>query len=207
MLGNDVLGDCAIAGPCHQTMLWAAEAGTPAPFDDKAAISNYQAVSGYNPANPDTDQGCAIDDVARYWRNTGMIDAAGNRHKIVAYLDLAPGDIRELWTALWLFQSVGMGFALPDTAIQQTQQGQIWDVVPHAHIVGGHYVPAVARPASSMGLGITWGAKQFFTARFYQRYSNQGIVALSEEMMVKGKSIDGFDDATLREDLHAITRR
>jgi hypothetical protein len=58
-----------------------------------------------------------------------------------------------------------------------------------------------------MGLGITWGAKQFFTARFYQRYSNQGIVALSEEMMVKGKSIDGFDDATLREDLHAITRR
>lgn len=206
MLGNDTYGDCAIAGPCHQTMLWTAEAGIAAAFDTQAALANYTAITGFNPADPNTDQGTDIDTMAQYWRQTGLVDTAGNRHQIVAYLDLNPGDLRELWLASWLFQSVGMGFALPDTAMQQTEDNQIWDVVPGATIEGGHYVPCVGRPATGMGLGITWGAPQPFTAAFYTTYNNQGIVALSEEMLINGASIDGFDDATLRDDLKEITR-
>jgi len=43
----------------------------------------------------------------------GLLDGVGNRHKIVAYVDLNPGDLRELWAAAWLFQSVTLGFAIP----------------------------------------------------------------------------------------------
>jgi hypothetical protein len=50
-------------------------------------------------------------------------------------------------------------------------------------------------------VGVSWGQLQLFTPRFYQTYNNQGICALSEEMLVKGASIDGFDDALLRKDL------
>jgi hypothetical protein len=99
-----------------------------------------------------------------------------------------------------------MGFALPDSAVQQAQEGAIWDVAPGANIVGGHYVPAISRPAAGMGLGVTWGKTQPFTARFYTTYNNQGIVALSREMFIKGKDIDGFDNATLADDLKQITR-
>ncbi len=206
-LGNLTYGDCAIAGPCHQIMLWTAETGNQAPFTDQAALANYSAITGFNPNDPDSDQGTNIDDMARYWRRHGLVDANNKPHPIVAYLDLNPGDLRELWLATWLFQSVGMGFALPDSALQQAQDGEIWDVVPGANIVGGHYVPNVGRPAAGLGLGVTWGKTQPFTARFYQTYNNQGIVALSRDMFIKGKDVDGFDYQTLADDLKQVTRQ
>lgn len=208
MLGNDLWGDCADAGPGHQTMLVTAEGGSMAPFDTACTLANYAAISGFNinagpsGSNP-TDQGTDVGQLAEYWQNTGIVDANGNRHKVVAVVDLNPGDLRELWVATYLFQSVGMGFALPDSAEQQTQDGEVWSVVPGAEIVGGHYVPCVGR-AGGNGVGVTWGQLQQFTPQFYQEYNNQGICALSEEMLVNGKSIDGFDDETLRADLQAL---
>lgn len=210
MLGNDEWGDCAIAGPCHQTMLWTKEgSGTAAPFTTAAALQSYSAITGFNindgPSgeNP-TDQGTQISDMADYWIQNGFVDAAGAHHKVVAVMDLNPGDWRELTIATYLFQCVGMGFNLPDSAETQTANGEPWSIVHGAQIVGGHYVPCVGRVKSGNGVGVTWGQLQQFTVGFYQKYSNQGIVALSEEMLKNAKSIDGFDDALLRQDLHAL---
>lgn len=211
MLGNDAWGDCAIAGPCHQTMVWTAEgSGKAAPFDTAVALENYSAITGFNEAagpsgSNDTDQGTDIGDMARYWEGTGFADSAGQRHKVVATLDLNPGDLRELWIATYLFQSVGLGFMLPDSAEEQTQNGEVWDVVRGARIAGGHYVPAFGRTGGN-GVGVSWGQLQQFTPDFYQTYNNQGVVALSVEMLIASKSVDGFDDATLRADLAALGR-
>ena len=38
MLGNDEWGDCALAGACHQTMLWTKEGGKQAPFSTDSAL-------------------------------------------------------------------------------------------------------------------------------------------------------------------------
>lgn len=203
VLGNDNYGDCAVAGPCHQSMLWCAESGTPAPFSDTSVLANYSAITGFDPNDPDTDQGTAIGDMAKYWRNTGMADDTGHRHRIVAYLDLNPGDLREMLIACWLFQSVGLGFDLPASAQEQFADGEVWDVVPGSPIVGGHYVPAVAR-RDGMTVGVTWGNEKDFTDDFFTTFNNQGIVALSHEMMIKGRSIDGFDDQLLHSDLAAF---
>ncbi|MCX8559756.1 hypothetical protein OS122_02435 [Mycolicibacterium mucogenicum] len=208
MLGNDQWGDCALAGPAHQTMLWTAEAGAQAPFTDACVLQNYSDVTGFDPnagpsgENP-TDQGTDVGQMAAFWRNTGMLDANGQRHKIVAYVDLTPGDLRELWAATYLFQSVGLGFALPESAQDQFANGQPWDVVRGSKVVGGHYVPAVGR-AGGNGIGVTWGKSQPFTPAFYRKYNNQGIVAFSEEMLINARSIDGFDDQLLRSDLGAF---
>ena len=69
-----------------------------------------------------------------------------------------------------------------------------------AKSAGGHYVPAFGCH-QGLGVGVSWGMQIAFTAAFYQKCNNQGIVALSEEMMVAAKSIDGFDDALLRDDI------
>ncbi len=204
MLGNDQYGDCAICGPAHQSMLWCKEAGVTANFTTESVLKDYTAIAGFDPNDPNTDQGTDIDTMASYWRKTGLTDADGKTHQIVAYLDLNPGDLRELWTACYLFQSVGMGFQMPQSALDQTAAGEPWMAVGDQNIVGGHYVPAFGR-ISGQGVGVTWGALQKFTASFYRMYSDQGIVALSEEMMTRAKSIDGFDDALLRADLPAIT--
>jgi hypothetical protein len=202
-LGNSDYGDCAIAGPCHQIELWTKEgpSKTAAPFTTEAALTNYSAVSGFSLADPKgTDTGCSTGEVADYWLKTGIVDAAGNRHKVVAVCDMNPGDLRELFLAIYLFQSVGMGFDFPESALEQTRNKQTWDVVPGATSAGGHYVPGFGC-ANSLGVGVSWGRQVAFTAAFYEKYNNQGVVALSEEMMVAAKSIDGFDDALLRDDI------
>lgn len=203
----DGVGDCAIVGPCHQIMQATAEGGAAAPFTTPAALQNYHDITGWTAADPDSDQGTAVDAMAQYWRKTGLVDAAGKRHKIVAYLDMTPGDLRELWLASWLFPlGVGMGFALPESALDQNQNGEAWDYVPGSPIVGGHYVPGLARAATNLGVGVSWAKPIVFTDRFYQQHNNQGIVVLSKEGFIKGRTLEGFDDATLTDDLKQIGR-
>lgn len=200
----DGVGDCAICGPEHQIMLHCRESSTPVTFSTTTTIKNYSEVTGYVLGDESTDNGTAIDAMAQHWLNTGFLDDNGNRHKVVAVVDLNPGDLRELWVAMYLFQSVGLGFDLPDTAEDQTAHGQPWDVVPGARSLGGHYVPAFNKLNNVLNAGVSWGAPQQFTSRFFQKYNNQGVVVLDEGMLVNARSIDGFDDRQLRDDINQL---
>ena len=59
MLGNDAVGDCTIAGHYHlrMNMQAVANAGTPLVVTTEQALADYSAATGYNPADPSTDQG------------------------------------------------------------------------------------------------------------------------------------------------------
>jgi hypothetical protein len=205
MLANDQLGDCAIAGACHQTMLWTLEgSGVAASFDDTAAITNYSAITGYNPDDPSTDEGTALGQLAAYWRTYGIVDAAGKRHKVAAVVDINPGDLRELWVSSWLFQAVGLGYLMPQSAMDQTAAGKPWNPVRGSPIEGGHYVPLMGRNPAGNGVIITWGQTQEVTPAFHKKYNDQGIAALSEEMLDKAASVDGFNETLLKQDLATI---
>jgi hypothetical protein len=217
-LGNRDYGDCGVAGACHQTMMFTAEgaAKTPARFTTETALANYSAISKFSLNDPSgkpydvdnnpTDVGVGMKELADYWMNHGLVDADGKLHKIVAVCDMNPGDLRELWTAVMLFQCAGMGFDFPASAVDQTKQNMAWDVVPGATSAGGHYVPAFGR-ANGLGIGNSWGLIQPFTPLFYTTYNNQGLVAMSEEGMTNAKNIDGIDDALLRDDIKQLSRQ
>jgi hypothetical protein len=216
VLGNSDYGCCAPAEAAHQIILWTTEAGNPAPFTTDCVLQNYSGTSGFilnNPAtgqpwpedtNP-TDGGTGLDDMLKYWRQTGMIDANGKRHPIVGYVEMDPGNLNQLWVATNIFQGATLGFDLPHSALEQTQAGQVWDVTSDHSIAGGHCVGNVGR-ATGLGQAVTWGAIQPFTANFYTTYSDQAACVFSEDMMAKGKDIDGFLDAQLRDDLKEVTR-
>ena len=204
MLGNDTVGDCAIAGPAHETMLLNAEAGKQIPFTTQGVLQIYSAITGYNPNNPNSDQGSNVRDVLTYRATTGFADAAGHVHKIGAYVALSPGDWTELLQALYLFETVGIGIQVPQSAMQQFQDGQPWDVTEESPIEGGHYIPAVARPATNMATVITWGAKQLMTQAFYAAYCDEAWCYLSEEDLAGGKTLEGFDVDELQADLEAL---
>jgi hypothetical protein len=208
MLGNDQWGDCAEAAGCHQTMLWTNEGGHQAQFNTASALQNYSQLTGFNQnagvsGNNPTDQGTDLGQMADYWQNTGFLDANGKRHKVVAVMDLNPGDLRELRIATWLFQSVTLGFNLPESAMTQTQNGEPWSIVAGSAIDGGHCVPCVGWN-DNQGIGVTWGTVQAWTPGWFKEYNDQGFVALSEEMLVNARSIDGFDDQLLRADLASL---
>lgn len=201
MYKNNELGDCAIAGSIEEIRLLNAERGVTVPFSDTTAVTNYSAVTGYDPADPSTDGGTDVHDLYEYRQKTGFIDDAGQRHKLAVYVGLTPGDWDELVQALYLFTTVGLGINVPDYAQDQFADGGPWDVKRgHHQIVGGHYIPAVARDGDIVSI-ITWGAVLGMTQRFYEHFNNIAVVHLTDEMLTGGKTIDGFDRDALVADL------
>ena len=89
VLGNDHYGDCVWAGAAHETMLWNKEAARTVTFSNDSVLKDYSAVTGFNPNDPNTDQGTDMQVAASYRRKKGVLDAHGKRHKVIAYLALA----------------------------------------------------------------------------------------------------------------------
>jgi hypothetical protein len=207
MLGNDQWGDCAWAGPAHETMLLTKEGGRSAAFSTDAVLSDYSAGTGFDPKagppgqNP-TDQGSNVREVLKYRAKTGIVDANGNRHKVGAYVKLDTKNLDQVTEALYLFQVVGIGIEFPASAMDQFNNGQPWDVVQGSQIEGGHYVPLVAR-RDNLEV-VTWGALQQMTQAFYEKYCDEAWAYISEENLQQGKSPEGFDLEQLQADLNAL---
>lgn len=202
MLGNDDYGDCVFAGAAHETMLWNRVAGKSVDFDPKSVLSDYAAVTGFDPNTGSGDNGTNVRDALKYRRTTGVKDAHGKRHKIGAFVALEPGDWDHLLAALYLFGAVGIGIEFPRSAMDQFNAGKQWSIVKGASIEGGHYIPLVGR-RSSVKL-VTWGKCIGMTKSFYLKYCDEAYAILSPEMLKNGKSTEGFDIATLRSDLAAL---
>lgn len=220
MLLNDRIGDCAIAGSLHEIMLWNAEAkktvtlNTSESAQNSAAV-NYAAVTGYEPgpeledpeapANP-TDQGTDIPTLINYRIKTGLVDGAGQRHKIGAAVALEAGNWDQLVYACYYFDGVGVGIDCPSQWQEAFQEGQPWDKLRHPDIEGGHYVTAV-----SFGLTkpwmidiVTWGGVIPMTKAGYQQASTQTFAYLSEEKLLNGSDLEGLNLTQLRADITAL---
>jgi len=204
MLANDRFGDCVFAGAAHETMLWAGANGRAVQFTDSAVLSDYSALTGFNEADPATDQGTDMQKAASYRRKVGVVDALGTRHKVAAYLALEPGNVKQLAEAAYLFGAVGIGLEFPDSAMDQFNKGEPWSFRRGSRIEGGHYVPVVGFRDGYIDV-VTWGRVQRMTQAFYTRYCDEAIVYLSPEYLTGGKSPEAFDAATLQRDLAAVT--
>lgn len=211
MLANDTVGDCAIAGAFHETMLWCAEGGKPINVTDRAVLDTYSSVTGYDPSQTDpatgenpTDQGTDPAEFAEIRRTQGILDADGNLHTIGAYLALDQGSLAQLGAAMYLFSAVGIGVQLPESAQEQFQAGEAWTPVSGSPIEGGHYVSGVSRDHDGNLAVVTWGALQWMTGSFYRQYNDESLVYLSEEFLNAGVSPEGFNLAQLQADLADI---
>lgn len=199
MLGNDQVGDCAIAGIDHIEMLWNAEAKKQVTFTTKDALNEYSAITGYIPGDPSTDQGTDIVTAAQYWQSTGIADNNGVVHKIASFLQVDTPD--HAITAAYLFGACGLGIQLTDEAQAQFMNGQPWDV---GTLSGDyHFVPLVGRDDKYLYV-VTWGAVQAMTPAFFKQVCYESVAYLSDEMLTAGKSPDGFDLAQLQTDLEAL---
>lgn len=204
MLGNDQYGDCVWAGAAHETMLWASEAKRKVLFNASCVLSDYSAVTGFNPNDPNSDQGTAVLDAMNYRRNTGIVDSSGKRHQICAFAQLEPGNYQELLEAAYTFSAVGIGIQVPSSAMDQFDQGKPWSVTS-APIEGGHYIPVVGKRNGHL-LVLTWGKVQEMTKSFYEKYADEGFVIFDDEMLSDtGTDFQGWNMAALQADFQSIT--
>jgi hypothetical protein len=205
MFMNDQLGDCAIAGSIEEVRLANALRGVTVPFNDDTAVLNYEHIAGYNPDDPDSDQGTDVHELYDFRRSTGIVDANGQAHKIVAYAGLTPRDFDELLVALSLFDMVGIGIEVPSYAEPQFEAKQPWHVLRGLHqIEGGHYVSVAGAVDQDTVQLYTWGAVQEMKRDFYQKFNTVAVVALTQELFNADKTPEGLDVAALTQDLQAL---
>lgn len=201
ILGNDKTGDCVFAGAAHETMLWRAVAGSLVPFNDQAVIAAYSAVTGYDPAKPDTDQGTDMQQAAAWRLHTGIVDAVGATHKVDAYASISVGNVTEIVQAAYLFGAVGVGVQLPTTALDQFDRAERWTDNQGPQIEGGHYFPCIGRNSNGDLLIVTWGRLHAATPSFIAKYMDEGLAYLSFESV---HAISSELEINLRTELAAL---
>lgn len=206
VLGNDSVGNCVIAGAAHETMVYEYAVGRPmAPFTPENIIQQYSLLTGYDPSDPKTDLGTDAFAAAKWRQETGITDFVGNVHKITAFMGLKVGNLTELKLATYLFGACGLGIQLPNSAMDQFDNEEIWDVDLTSDIAGGHYVPVVGVNSRGNFVCVTWGRLQAMTPAFVSKYMDEGIAYYSSEYLnSKGATREGFNESQLLEDLAAL---
>jgi hypothetical protein len=218
MFLNDRIGDCACAGTVHEHMLWDAEAKKTLPVNTtftgkNTAAELYSEVTGYQPGpelqdpeaepNP-TDQGTDVAQLCSFRRNTGLLDAAGNRHKLGAYVALDRGDFKQLQYAIYYFDGVGIGVDFCQEWMDAFNAGEPWDKVDNPNVEGGHYITAVAFDGHAQI--VTWG--DFFspgiTQAGYEQFNDETYAYLSTDKLFNGKDLEGFNLSQLQADIQAL---
>jgi hypothetical protein len=208
MYGNDTLGDCVEAASGHMIELWNSFTAPAAALPTQAQIiAAYSGATGYNPADPSSDQGTDMLSFLNYWRNTGV---AGQ--KIAAYVSLNPGDLNELRLAIYLFGAAMIGVQLPITAQSQptgwsVPSGLTGNGAPGSW--GGHCVPVAAyaqsNPAADRNKIITWGEVITMSDYFYQCYCDEAYAVLSQDWIeANSQAPNNFNLAALQADLAAL---
>lgn len=198
MLANDRTSDCVWADCAHQVMYWNALANRPVPyFNDAAVLSDYAKQTGYDPGTPDSDAGTDLGEAAAYWRDLGVIDAAGERHRIDMSATLRPGDVDGVLLATYLFGAVSVGIQLPESAQEQFDRAEVWSPPgPLGAInVGGHCITVCGRNSHGNILAWTWGRLTAMTREFLAERMDEAVVHLSHEMLRNNDKLSarGYD--------------
>jgi hypothetical protein len=186
MLANDQIGDCVIAMMLHSIEDFHLDAGTPVPaFTDQDAIHLYSAITGYNPDDPNSDQGTNESTAVSYWEHPGLSTSDHVTHQIVATVAVDPSNLNECRIAIDEFVDLQIAIALPMTAQGQKE----WTVVGDGRTGhsapgswGGHGIPYREYDADTFKC-VTWGAELLLTVPFHHGYAQEAHVVVTREML------------------------
>lgn len=198
---NDQLGDCTIAKVGHEIENASTYGdGTTVLITDNDVLTAYEAVSGYRPGHPETDQGAVLQDVYNYWRKTGV-----GGHKILAFAEVNVHDLDEVKTAIDEFGAAGLGIVVDETMMDDFNAGKGWTRAGGAQL-GGHAVPAVGYDAEGVWV-VTWAAVIKMTWKVFQEVCEEAWIAVLPEWVNDNTGEDplGVDLYGLGEAMSALT--
>ena len=205
MMANDAVGDCTCASAGHLDMLWTANASTEFVPTDTDILAAYSAITGYDPSQTDasgnnpTDTGADLLTVLKFWRSSGI-----SARKISAFADVPPLNQQQVQAAIAFFGGLYAGVNLPQSAMDATNSGLVWDNASDPNILGGHAIPIVAYDATGL-VCVTWGALQRMTWGWFNAYCDESFAVFSADWIgVNGVAPSGFNQAQLQSDLQNI---
>lgn len=187
---NDQLGDCVIAGGYHVTGVETGNAGDGFVATDAQIVSDYSAIAGYVPGNPATDNGTDLPTAMDWWSKNQFADGT----KLTAYVAVDATNQTEVMQALFLFEHVYIGMALPDAWVNPFPSGNgfVWDDGP-PDPNNGHCVMAVGYNAQGLQIDswgligtLTWAAVAHLCSAAGQ---GELFVMLTPDQLAKGQSV------------------
>src|SRR4051794_26349675 len=194
MFGNDVHGDCVIAGRAHQTLRFEnIEQGSVLMITDKEVLKEYFKETG------GADSGLVVLDSLNLWRQKGW-KVGRHTYKIKAFAEGNFTNKQQVRQAIFSDVGIGLGVQLPTAAQDQIQTGQPWDVTSGPDAVpgswGGHYifVPGYT-PAGPVC--VTWGRKQQMTWAWLNKYCDEAYAIFDaknrfKKALISVAKIDSF---------------
>lgn len=179
MLGNDTVGDCVIAKTLHQIMAWraVANAGSPASFTKQQAIDLYSAVTGYDPSNPDTDQGTDPVAMLQYWQKNGVFG-----HKIEGGVSLDISNLDALKAAIYLFGGIEFDINVPAYIMNVPAGGSWSNTGGDQSVLGGHSILAIGYGSEGFRI-VSWGTTYTANFDFWSQFLIGSTAAVSEDFI------------------------
>lgn len=186
---NDVLGNCVIAAINHILGVWTGNGGSLYQTTAAQILAEYSAIGGYVPGDPSTDQGCNMQTALNWIISNPMADGT----KLTAWLGVDATNVNELRAALWLFENLDFGMALPDAWINPfpSADGFLWNTAGKADPNNGHSVMGYGYDATSVKID-SWALFGGLTYDAIAEYAvaNTGgelYVLLSTDVLIRGQ--------------------
>ncbi len=210
-LANNSIGDCTSAAVLHLIMQQSAFANPGAGLvaTDAEAIAFYSAVTGYNPADPNSDQGAYMlgpHGVIDVWTKDG-ITCGGVLNHPTAVLQVKTSDTSQWRQAIHTFGSLLIGLNLPENVVSGSDVPFVWSD-PSGPVAGGHEVLCTAY----LTVGdevlydvISWGRTFRCTETFLLATLDEAITVYDRiSLDSRGISPAGFSEVALLADMAAL---
>lgn len=199
---NDQLGCCVASDTAHGRLIRSSNIGKVVVPTDNDVLDLYEAVGGYVPGKPSSDQGCNEGDMCQYLMDTGFMG-----EKCLGTAPVVAGSITSMDRLKWacqIFVGVRLGVNLPASAETQFDNGEIWDVGGDETIIGGHDLGMITYDRHQAWV-TTWGALQPVTYAWLQKFVEEAHVEIwPDAIRSNGLTPSGFHLATLERDLQAL---
>lgn len=199
MFGNDVYGNCVMAGRGHMTLR----------FEDfeqtlLLGITDKDVENEYFKETGGQDSGLVMLDSLNEWRQSGWT-AASKVYTIYAYAQIDISNHDELKHCVHLLRGAYTGFNVPQSAMDQFNAGQPWTVVADdGGIVGGHCVFVVGYNPTGP-VCVTWGQKQQMNWAFWDKYFDEAYAVIDNTDPWMNAANDPLNTSVLAQELSDIT--
>lgn len=179
MLGNDVAGNCVVAGSLHMIMNWAIHTGNPVTFTADEAIEIYSRLTGFDPKTGMNDNGLVVTDFLEFWRTVGI-----RGKKILGWLQIDHSNAIHFNQVDYLFGGVAVGQQVPQSMIDQFNAGQPGTVVAGSPIQGGHFTPYFNYGSEGRKM-VTWAKLWGVYNDWIDKYVDEAYGIISEDWFDK----------------------
>jgi hypothetical protein len=207
VMHNDALGDCTCAAYYHALQLWSfAASGTMETESDDCVLALYEGACGYNPADPNTDQGGDEQHVLDFLLNNGAPIATGV-HRLTAFVEVDPRNLEDVKRIINDCGCAYIGFNVPKYLMSggMTAPGATWTLQSSdADIEGGHAVVLAGYDDAGARV-ISWGNFYTMTWEFFTQFVDE-VYALCDPdwIRVTGQTPANMTVAQLEELMSAV---